>query len=229
MESNRNLIKENLIMLGFSVLEAENGSKAVQMTSKYKPDLIFMDIRMPVMDGFEAAKIIKSNPDLNKVRIVALTASMRNETKENDYNLYFDGYMQKPISRTDLFFELMRFIPYEKVTLQEKESDIGLPKIKPDLKITITSEKANELIHSIDNQLLPKWKKAFRHQLSDDMLDFAQLVIQTGKHLEINELEDFGTGFLTALDNFEINTMESYLKSFPQFIEQLKHQLQSIG
>ncbi len=81
MESNRNLIKENLIMLGFSVLEAENGSKAVQMTSKYKPDLIFMDIRMPVMDGFEAAKIIKSNPDLNKVRIVALTASMRNETK----------------------------------------------------------------------------------------------------------------------------------------------------
>jgi PAS domain S-box-containing protein len=229
VESNRNLIKENLIMLGFSVLEAENGSKAVQMTSKYKPDLIFMDIRMPVMDGFEAAKIIKSNPDLNKVRIVALTASMRNETKENDYNLYFDGYMQKPISRTDLFFELMRFIPYEKVTLQEKESDTGLPKIKPDLKITITSEKANELIHSIDNQLLPKWKKAFRHQLSDDMLDFAQLVIQTGKHLEINELEDFGTGFLTALDNFEINTMESYLKSFPQFIEQLKHQLQSIG
>ncbi len=55
----------------------------------------------------------------------------------------------------------MRFIPYEKVTLQEKESDIGLPKIKPDLKITITSEKANELIHSIDNQLLPKWKKSF--------------------------------------------------------------------
>ncbi len=225
VESNRNLIRENLTALNFNVLEAEDGSQAVQMAVHSKPDLIFMDIRMPVMDGFEATKIIKSNPETREIVVVALTASLRNEDQKDTYQHFFDGYLHKPVTRTELYRELMKFLPYEQhshpaLSGEDKSCQFVLNGL-----ISIPAEKIDEFIRTLDKQLMKKWDKAYSFQLSDEMKDFAESVIQAGKQFEFPILTTFGEEFLVALDNFELDTMENCLKNFPKLVQQIKNHL----
>ncbi|HAI70343.1 MAG TPA: histidine kinase, partial [Gammaproteobacteria bacterium] len=62
MKSNRDLIKEWLSEVNLEIIEAENGQKALLLAEEYQPSIIFMDIRMPVMDGYEAMTRLKNNP-----------------------------------------------------------------------------------------------------------------------------------------------------------------------
>jgi CheY-like chemotaxis protein len=90
VEHNRFLVKAYLSRYGFELLEAENGQIAVEMTKKHHPDLVLMDIRMPVLDGFEATKILKANSATSSIPIVALTAStLQNEVDEIKHFLIF--------------------------------------------------------------------------------------------------------------------------------------------
>jgi len=77
IESNRTLIKEWLSKANLEIIEAEEGQQALLLASEYRPDIILMDIRMPVMDGYEATKQLKENPTTFKIPIVALTASVK--------------------------------------------------------------------------------------------------------------------------------------------------------
>ena len=69
--SNREVIKEVLNKINCQITEAENGKEAISILKKQKIDLILMDIQMPIMDGYEATKIIKRHKKLNKIPIIA--------------------------------------------------------------------------------------------------------------------------------------------------------------
>ena len=73
-EDSRQILKILLEMNGYSVLEAENGSQAVKSAAEQHPDLILMDISMPVMDGLTATKFIRKSDNTNKIPIIAITA-----------------------------------------------------------------------------------------------------------------------------------------------------------
>jgi PAS domain S-box-containing protein len=73
IESNRNLIKEYLSRVNFEVVSAENGQEALLFVEEYHPALILMDIRMPKMDGYEATKRLKDNPNTVEIPVIALT------------------------------------------------------------------------------------------------------------------------------------------------------------
>jgi len=222
--SNRKLIKENFTTHNFVVIEAEDGSQAVEMALLNRPKVIFMDIRMPVMDGFEASKIIKTNPETKDIPIIALTASVRSESQEENYSKYFDGYLHKPVTRTELFKELMRFVNYRQTSIDEKPSAkscfssfSGLPQLQNNQRI--------ELIKILDTELMPAWESAYRFQLTDEMSSFAEKIIGVGKKFQLPDFESFGDQFLDALESFELETMESCLKNFPKFINELRNQL----
>lgn len=126
---NRTLVIKFLDKYDLQLFTAENGEEAVNASLKYKPDLIFMDIRMPVMDGFEAAGKIKSMTETSHIPIVALTAStMKNET-EQIYEV-FDGYLSKPVQRTELLHEMLRFLPYTSAELSGKNETV--PNVEKD-------------------------------------------------------------------------------------------------
>jgi len=80
-EDNRDLVEFIIARsrLDVELMIAENGEEAIKCVHKRKPDLIFMDIQMPVMDGFTAIQIIKADPELSAVPIIALTALARHE------------------------------------------------------------------------------------------------------------------------------------------------------
>ena len=112
-ESNRELLKDLLLPLGFQVIEAIHGRDALDKASEYIPDVIFMDLLMPVMDGFEATKRIRQLPALKNVVIIAVSASAFDSTKEQSFASGCDDYISKPFQINELLEKLQQFLKLE--------------------------------------------------------------------------------------------------------------------
>jgi CheY-like chemotaxis protein len=99
---NRLLVKVVLEFHGYEIIEAEDGQVGIEMAKKYKPDLIFMDLQMPVMDGFTAGKIIRGDPDTKNIKMIAVTSFAMLGDKERVMEAGFDHYISKPINTREL-------------------------------------------------------------------------------------------------------------------------------
>ena len=84
---------------GFEVLVAENGSEGIAMAEREQPDLILMDMMMPVMSGFDATRHLKSRPDLREIPVIALTAAAMAGDRERTLAAGCDDYISKPVDR----------------------------------------------------------------------------------------------------------------------------------
>ena len=96
-EPNRRLIKDVLMYHGYEVIEAVNGAEAVKMATGHKPDLVLMDLQMPVMNGVEAIRQLKNSPETKDIKIIAVTGLAMESDRENTMKMGADGYMAKPI------------------------------------------------------------------------------------------------------------------------------------
>ena len=110
---NRTLLCKLLRQTGFEVDEAHNGKEGVEVTMERRPHLIWMDIRMPVMDGYEAMEEIRSRTvDTESInpKIIALTASAFEEEKVKVLSKGFDGFVRKPFKIDDIFEKMAEHI-----------------------------------------------------------------------------------------------------------------------
>jgi len=124
IDINRMVIREMLQRKNIRLLEAVNGELGLAIAREQKPDLILMDMQMPVMDGYTATRILKSDADLMHIPVIALTASaMKNEAVE--IKAICDGYLQKPVSPGKLINELTRFLNYSSKLLSNKVTEIN--------------------------------------------------------------------------------------------------------
>ncbi len=105
---NRELLRELLEARGYEVLEACDGQEALQMIAQTQPELLLLDIGMPVMDGFAVVDKIRENPLLAQLPVVAVTAYAMRGDRERILNAGFDGYLSKPVNRSSLSEELDR-------------------------------------------------------------------------------------------------------------------------
>jgi len=220
IESNRKLITENFSSEEVKVIEAEDGQKAVLFARQFNPDLILMDIRMPVMDGVEATRILKNDNQTKQIPIVALTASFRNLDNDKIYKELFDGYLSKPVSRFDLYQELMRFINFTELGT----SDMHKPVLEKETvdEINLSPVQIEKLFKKIDVSLMEQWDKANEHQMSDEIESFAANIKQTGDDFNVRQLSKYGDDLLAYVDNFDLELMDRSLKEFPELIELLK-------
>lgn len=99
---NRKLIRDILIYYGYEIIEAENGKEAIKIAKEKKPDLIIMDLQMPVMNGFEAIKILKSNPVTKDIKVIAVTSFAMAGDREKILAAGFDDYISKPLNTREL-------------------------------------------------------------------------------------------------------------------------------
>jgi signal transduction histidine kinase/DNA-binding NarL/FixJ family response regulator len=109
-EEGRTFLVNLLELVGFNAREAENGEKAVELFEKYSPHFIWMDIRMPVMDGLEATRRIKAAPGGDSVKIAALTASVMEEECESILAAGCDDFVRKPCQESVLFEVMARHL-----------------------------------------------------------------------------------------------------------------------
>lgn len=94
----------------YSILEADNGEKAVGIAEEQSPDLILIDLMMPIMDGYTACSKIKANTATRAIPVVILTAIGHELNKKFANEMGADGYITKPFTREDLLDTVSRFI-----------------------------------------------------------------------------------------------------------------------
>jgi two-component system, cell cycle response regulator DivK len=108
--TNRELLRELLENRGYTVAEACNGQEALAMVEQAPPDILLLDIGMPVLDGFGVVRKLRENPHFASLPVVAVTAYAMQGDRDNILNSGFDGYLSKPITNASLVQELDRLL-----------------------------------------------------------------------------------------------------------------------
>jgi two-component system cell cycle response regulator DivK len=110
-DDTRILLRKVLETKGYRVLEAINGQEAVDVSKREQPDLILMDLDLPIIDGIAATQQIRQQADMNEVPIVAVTAYPMSYTRVKAFAKGCNEYLPKPIDFAELEEILNRFVP----------------------------------------------------------------------------------------------------------------------
>ncbi len=110
-EDNRQIIRDMLSATDYQITEAENGEEALAAVAKQRPDLILMDIQMPILDGYEATRRIKADPGLRSVPIIAITSYALSGDEQKARAAGCDDYVPKPYSPRQLLAKIRQYLP----------------------------------------------------------------------------------------------------------------------
>ncbi len=107
---NKLFVRRVIESMGHEMIEAENGPDSLALAAKRPPDLIFMDINIPGMDGLQTTVKFKEDSTLNHIPVIALTANAMKGDRERCLAAGCNGYMQKPVGVSDLRREIQRYM-----------------------------------------------------------------------------------------------------------------------
>ena len=107
---NRQILRDLLTSAGYEVIEAFNGAEGVAAAIEHLPDLILMDIQLPVLDGYEATRRIKANAATAKIPIIAVTSYALSGDEAKAQAAGCDGYVAKPFSPRQLLAKVREFL-----------------------------------------------------------------------------------------------------------------------
>jgi two-component system, cell cycle response regulator DivK len=108
---NRQIIRDMLAPTDYEIIEAEDGEQALAAVAKERPDLILMDIQLPVMDGYEATRRIKADPALRSIPIIAVTSYALSGEEKKARAAGCDEYVPKPFSPRQLLAKIRQYMP----------------------------------------------------------------------------------------------------------------------
>jgi two-component system, cell cycle response regulator DivK len=109
-EDNRRILRDLLGNAGYELVEAESGEEALTAVEAQRPDLILMDIQLPVMDGYEATRRIRSNPELNSIPIIAVTSYALAGDEAKAFATGCNAYISKPYSPRALLAKVREYL-----------------------------------------------------------------------------------------------------------------------
>jgi two-component system, cell cycle response regulator DivK len=109
-EDNRQILRDLLASGGFDMIEAENGEQAIAAAERSRPDLILMDIQLPILDGYEATRRIKANPDLKSIPIIVVTSYALSGDEDKARRAGCDDYVAKPFSPRQLLAKINKYM-----------------------------------------------------------------------------------------------------------------------
>ncbi|WP_367274827.1 PAS domain S-box protein [Microcoleus sp. CAWBG556] len=168
---NRQLLVKLLSPLGFLLREANNGQEAVDIFRDWEPHLIWMDMRMPVMDGYEATKQIKTTTGGQATAIVALTASVLEEERAVILSTGCDDFMRKPFREEDIFAAMGKHLGVRYI--YEEPTEVSMGGAGESSQDVLTPEAIASLS--------PDWRVQFKQNiLSVDMEAIASSIAQIG-------------------------------------------------
>ena len=107
---NREILRDLLTFSGFEIVEATDGAQALDAITKRRPDLILMDIQLPVMDGYEATRRIKADPATKDIPIIVVTSYARSGDEAKARAAGSDDYVAKPFSPRALLTKIRKYL-----------------------------------------------------------------------------------------------------------------------
>jgi two-component system, cell cycle response regulator DivK len=109
-EDNRQILRDLLSHSGYEMIEAEDGEQALIQAAKHIPDLILMDIQLPVLDGYEATRRLKADPKLKNIPVVVITSYALSGDEQKARAAGCDAYVAKPYSPRALLAKIREFV-----------------------------------------------------------------------------------------------------------------------
>jgi two-component system cell cycle response regulator DivK len=109
-EDNRRIMRDLLTRAGYEVMESVTGEEGVAAAETHRPDLILMDIQLPGLDGYEATRQIKANPDLQHIPIIVVTSYALSGDDVKAFEAGCDDYVSKPFSPRELLAKIREYL-----------------------------------------------------------------------------------------------------------------------
>ena len=110
-EDDRQILRDLLASADYEMVEAENGQEALTAVVEHKPDLILMDIQLPIMDGYEATRRIKADPATKSIPIIVVTSYALSGDEGKAREAGCDAYVTKPYSPRQLLAKIREYLP----------------------------------------------------------------------------------------------------------------------
>ncbi len=225
-EDNRRVVTGYLHGQGVAFIEASNGREAVELARARKPDLILMDMKMPAMDGYEAIGVLKEDPELRHIPVIAVTASAM-KTTESEILAICEGYLSKPVSRKNIYTQLSRFLRVDRRATEGLHD--ALPACAIDSSFAADApfllERQPERIElvrkRIENELMPFWSELHEFVLMDDIKRFASKVLETGKENGVGCLRSYGARLHEYALLYDVDGVEDTMARFPGLVEKI--------
>ena len=213
--SNRQVIKLYLEQFNISLVLVENGEDCVNLARKIYPDLILMDMQMPVMDGYTAAKLIKADEKLKHIPVIALTASGIGEEKERFAEIV-DSFLLKPVYKYDLLELLTKYLPNElKTEIVEVEKPIETITTSVRAKEPLSVETKFELLQ----KYLPSVLNLQQFLNFDSLIAFEKALEKFSSEQDIERLKKYCSELKDSIETFNTDKIYTTLDEISIFIK----------
>ncbi len=219
---------------GMDVVRAENAKMAFELLDKERPSIIFIDIMMPDIDGFQVAARIRENPILENTPLIAYTA-LSDDQIPGDKRVLFDDILHKPVSGAALFSILEKHVRGDEATEYAAET-VFEPQANPGEfagKVgDITSERTGELaelVSLLENEYLPVWKVLKDQLVLFRIKEFASRLGELGREKRFSILVYYSDRLNKDIEDLDIDSLKDGLLLFPVLLDFLKKHLASFG
>jgi len=198
------LMKEIIASYNLKIYEASNGKEALEIANEIVPDLIFMDLIMPVMGGCEAAKSIKFNEKTKHIPIIATSPpSVIYESCEDDR--HFDYFLNKPIHLNELITAVSWFLKCKKV----KRTKV----LKREDFVPINEIETERVVVQMENIIMPLIKEVQNRHASSTIKILVKALLKLSKEHRVIQLEEIAHGIESDLKSFDIENLTKKIQS----------------
>lgn len=207
------------------ISKAGNGREAIEIAKKLQPDLILMDMKMPVLSGYEASKILKEDPATSQIVIIALTASVFTHSRENILSIC-DDYIRKPISNDDLIRLLARHL---KTKIQSPAvKTVSEPILEKELSVE-EIKKREQLYNILSLEKLETWKSVQEIIIIDDILSFLNDIKNLGTNYDFAPIVMWAKEAEKYALLYDTEEMKKVMTKFTQILDNLRESVKLSG
>ena len=210
--SNITVLEGLMGVFDFEYLRANSGAEALKILESNKPDIIFTDLVMPNMDGYDLVKIIRKNPEWSKIPVIAVTASVFDKEKETIRKHGFDGYIRKPVTPHDLLKYLKNHIAY---TIIDKSVDSEIDTFSANVKVL------PQVFIEVEENIVPLLNELIKIRPKKKVENLATMINDIGVKYGIMLFEKFGKELHQASSSFNFEEEKNLIEKLPNLIHEL--------
>jgi len=216
---NRALLKAYLPDPSLTLIEAANGEEVLEHVRQDHPDVILMDMTMPVMDGYETVKQLKANPDSARIPVIAITASEVADTRTHTEAMGCDGYLIKPVSRLQLLREMAKFLP-KRVPAPKPEAAAPAPAEQP--PVPEIHARWPELLERLKNECLPQWQEVREKMYMKHVRALAKQVNALGQEYQADALQAWAGELQREAKQQDLQKISETLAEFSRLLDSIE-------
>ncbi len=240
--TNREVICEFLQGLNLNLLQAANGREALEIVESTPPDVLLLDVQMPVMDGWELSRLLKANEKYRHIPVLILSATAAMNYRETLNELKLEGFLAKPIRRQRLIEELKHYLTWQQleegvlpppgaVAAREQAAGDGPPAQDPDARVVdafsgetaaLTEERRTEILGRLKGELMETNRLIQETQEMARIEEFAEALHRISEEFRLDSLARYSRHLTEAVESFDISQMTLLLARYPDLVSELE-------